>query len=318
MQNTNCCPSCDHRGRTREIEILGKKLRVKDYVCSPDGINYRRKPENTQLYLSVCPVSYCPAGCPFCIATGTKTHKKLNIERFRKTMELLRRDDLVGGVKITGGEPFYDAELLDEVVSVLFDIFGFGLEVSISTNGMWLDKIHKIRHLEHVESIHISRHHYDDEINRDLFGGAAVPDGEKLREVINSISYRDIFVFNCMLLKGCIDSPEEAHKFLDFAISVGAPKVGFMACTPINDYASAHRVPYEDVIRDGDESLLFTRGFYDYEFCHCRDGVYVSPGGEIIEFYGRSTTPGGCDYCRGIVYGADDRLRDGFNGDVIV
>lgn len=176
-------------------------------------------------------------------------------------MELLRDEDRIRGVKITGGEPFYDVKLLDEVITVLYETFGIDLELSISTNGMWLERLHEIKYLEYIEAIHISRHHYDDSINRGLFGGAAVPNGAKLREIVSSVSFPDIFVFNCMLLKGYIDSREEAHRFLDFSIDVGVPKVGFMACTPINPYAEKHRVLYEDVIRDGDESFLFIGSF---------------------------------------------------------
>ena len=293
-------------------------MRVKDYVCSPEGVYYRKKPEHVQLQLSVCPTSFCPGGCPFCIAKDTKTRWRLSLDRFQRTMEMLKREDRLRGVKITGGEPFDDPALLNDVITILFETFGLSFEVSISTNGMKIDQIHRIRYLEHIDAIHISRHHHDDGINRALFGGVAVPGGEELREVIHSISYRDVFVLNCMLLRGLIDSPEAARRFLDFALWTGAAKVGFMTCTPINDFARAHRVLYEDVLREDDPSLLFTRGYHDYAYCHCRDGVYASPEGGLIEFYGRSTHDAGCPYSRGLVYDADDHLRDGFGGQVIL
>lgn len=318
MQNTSCCQPCDLESRTRVIDILGKKVRVKDYICSADGVNYRKKPENVQLQLSVCPTSFCPAQCPFCIATDTKAHRTLDLKVFERVMRLLKDEDRIRGIKITGGEPFYDFELLSEVITMLFEIFGLELELSISTNGMWLDKLHKIKYLEHIESIHISRHHYDDDINRSLFGGAQVPTEDKLKEIIDTVSFKDIFVLNCMLLKDYINSPMQAHRFLDFAIRIGAAKVGFMSCTPINEYAKAQTIPYESAIKESDEAMLFTRGFYDYEFCRCSDGVYASQSGEIIEFYGRSTKPDGCKYSRGLVFDADNHLRDGFGGEIIV
>ena len=108
-----------------------------------------------------------------------------------------------------------------------------------------------------------------------------------------------------MLLKGYIDSKEEAHRFLDFAIETGVPKVGFMVCTPVNRFAESHTLPFESVIRDDDDSILFTRGFYDHEYCHCRDGVYVSPDGRLIELYGRDTAGCGVPYSRGLVYDYD-------------
>lgn len=318
MQNTNCCRSCDKNGRTREICILGKPLIVKDYICSADGVHYKRKPENAQLQLSVCPTSYCPAGCPFCIAQNTRSQQRIDVGQFAKVMRLLKEEDRVRGVKITGGEPFYDVGLLNEVLCVLYDVFGYGLEVSVSTNAIRLHQMHKLRDLSHLESIRISRHHYDDAVNRALFGGADVPSGEQLKEIVRTVSFRDVFVFNCLLLKDYIGSEEEAHRFMDFAIGVGVPKVGFVTCSPINAFAKRQTIPYESVLKDDDPSLLFTRRFYDYDICRCRDGVYVSPEGQIIEFYGRSTKTDRYAYVRGLVYDADNRLRDGFGGEVII
>ena len=318
MQNTNCYQYCNSENRTRTVNILGKPVTVKNYICSEDGVNYKKKPENIQLQMSVCPTSFCPGNCPFCIAKDIKSKRVLDINKFADVMRRLKEEDRIRGVKITGGEPFYDINLLNEVVSTLFGIFGYELELSISTNGIRLDELHKIKDLEYIEAIHISRHHYDDDINKILFGGVEIPSGEKLKEIVSTVSFKDLFVFNCMLLKDYINTPQEAHRFLDFAINTGVPKVGFMTCSPINDFAKRHIIPYESVINDKDPSLLFTRGFYDYEFCHCRDGVYVSPSGDVVEFYGRSTNTEGCIYSRGLVYDADDHLRDGFGGKVII
>ncbi len=316
-QNTSCSPSCDGESRTRLIELFGKQLRVKSQICSEDAVHYRQKKDPIRLQLSISPVAWCPAACPFCVAGQPKGPEKLDLGKLEKALLALREKDVVRGVKITGGEPFADLVLLDEVVSLVFSIFGFSIELGISTNGWQLEQLHRLRHLDKLESIHISRHHYDDTRNRALFGGGPVPSGRELREILATVSYRDLFVFNCMLLREAIDSPEEAHRFLDFAIETGAPKVGFMTCMPCNDYARLHSIPYEAVIRRDDPSLLFTRHFSDHEFCHCSDGVYLSPTGELIEFYGRSTAQH-CEYCRGFSYEADDHLRAGFGGEILL
>ena len=318
MPNTNCCPSCESRNRTRTVNILGKPVTVKGYICSSDGVRYPEKAEPIQLQLAVCPTFFCPGRCPFCIAKDIQTDRRLDLGRFETVMRMLKAEDRIRGVKITGGEPFYDVELLNEVVCVLFDVFGFDLEVSISTNGLRIDQLHRIRDLEYLDAVHISRHHYDDAVNRSLFGGAPVPSAEALREAIGSVPFKDVFVLNCMLLRDYINTPEQAHRFLDFAIRIGAPKVGFMSCSPVTAFAKAQTIPYETVLREDDPSLLFTRRFFDYSFCNCRDGVYVSPDGNIIEFYGRSTCPAACGYSRGLVYDADDHLRDGYGGTVIL
>ena len=145
-----------------------------------------------------------------------------------------------------------------------------------------------------------------------------MPSGAKLKEIFDTVAYKDIFVFNCMLLKDYINSPEQAHKFMDFAIETGASKVGFMCCAQVNGFAREQAIRYEDVIREGDSALLFTRGYYDYDFCHCRDGVYASEKGGLIEFYGRDTRVCKSDFTRAPVYDSDNYLKDGFGGNIII
>ena len=319
MQNINYCQSCKIGEKTREINILGKPITVKNYICSADGINYKEKPENIKLQLFVNMLTFCPANCRFCVAKNTKQDKKIDIDKFKSVMKLLKAEDRIRGIKITGGEPFYDIELLNEVISVIYDIFGYQMEVAISTNGTGLENLKKIKDLEHIETIHLSRHHYDDNVNRELFGNIKnIPDKKSLKNIIDSVSYKDIFVLNCILLKDYINSPDEAHKFMDFAIDIGAPKVGFMTCSPVNGYAKEQSIPYEAVIKEDDPALLFTRGFFDYDYCHCSDGVYSSEDGRIVEFYGKSTKMEDYAYCRGLVYDADDHLKDGFGGNIIM
>ena len=319
MQNINYCQSCKIGEKTREINILGKPITVKNYICSADGINYKEKPENIKLQLFVNMLTFCPANCRFCVAKNTKQDKKIDIDKFKSVMKLLKAEDRIRGIKITGGEPFYDIELLNEVLSAIYDIFGYQMEVAISTNGTGLENLKKIKDLEHIETIHLSRHHYDDNVNRELFGNIKnIPDKKSLKSIIDSVSYKDIFVLNCILLKDYINSPEEAHKFMDFAIDIGAPKVGFMTCSQVNGYAKEQSIPYEAVIKEDDPALLFTRGFFDYDYCHCSDGVYSSEDGRIVEFYGKSTKMEDYAYCRGLVYDADDHLKDGFGGNIIM
>lgn len=304
--------------RTRVINILGKPVRVKNYICSTDGVNYRPKPENIKLQLSITPVSYCPADCRFCCATETKCRKRIDTEKLAAVLRRLKDEEVVRGVKITGGEPFADVGLLNEVVSIVYEIFGYDIEMAIASNGIGLRRFHEIKDLVHLETIHISRHHYDDAVNRRLFGSEAIPGTEEIREIVGSVPYKNLWVFNCVLLKDGINSPGEAHRFLEYAGEVGVPKVGFIVCSPVNEYAAEQTIPYEEIVSENDPALLFTRGYFDYEYCHCSDGVYVTKTGEITQFYGRSTKMCPYGYSRGLVYDADNHLRDGFGGEIII
>ena len=128
-----------------EITILGKPISVKNYICSPDGVNYRLKTDPVRLQLTLLPLSFCPASCPFCLATDTGKQFRIDTAKLEKTMKLLKAEDRVRGIKITGGEPFYDIELLNEVISAIYDIFGYQMEVAISTNGTGLENLKKLK-----------------------------------------------------------------------------------------------------------------------------------------------------------------------------
>jgi molybdenum cofactor biosynthesis enzyme MoaA len=297
--------------------VLGKQLRLKNYICSADGISYKQKPEKIQLQLSICPTSYCMASCPFCIANNTKQKQFIDLNKLEDCLRRLNEENLVRGISFTGGEPFTDVKLLNDTLNLVYKVFGKSVEVSVTTNGINLHRVHEIEMLSYLDALHISRHHYDDQINARLFG-VRVPTNQELSEILHSVSYRDLFVLNCMLLKDYIGTQDDVHAFLDFAIAVGAGKVAFMACSPVNDFAKAQTMDYTTVLRADDPSLLFTRGFQDFDICRCQDGVYASAEGEIIEFYGRNTNAGDCQYCRGFVYGADNHLRVGYDGEVII
>lgn len=51
-----------------------------------------------------------------------------------------------------------------------------------------------------------------------------------------------------MMLKSYINSPAEAHKFMDYTIEMGAKKVAFMACIPINDFARCETMNAEVIM----------------------------------------------------------------------
>ena len=304
---------------TRVINVLGTPVKARAYACAQRGSREGCVPmraDQIRLQLTIIPTSYCMAACPFCIAGPHDRLDNIDLNRLERMLARLKDANIVRGITLTGGEPFVDVRRVDAIVSMVFGIFGYDMEITLDTNGCGIERLGEIRELSHIDTVHVSRHHYDDAVNRSIFGTAAVPTAAVLRRAMHSISYRDLFVMNCMLLKDGIDTADEVHRYLDFAIETGAGKVAFITVTPVNAYAAAQRVEYDAVIQRDDPAFLFTRGFNDFDWCRCQDGVYCSQAG-LIEFYGRRTDARACDYCRGLVYGSDNRLRAGFGGPVI-
>lgn len=318
-QSIDCSQCSDCSWESREITVFNKSVKVKNYICSEDGIHYQLKPDKVKLQMSICPTGQCNADCPFCVAGPDKVKGFLDINRLEKTLRGLNEQDIIRGISLTGGEPTLDMGLLNETVNLIFDVFGENMEICINTNGSGIADFDKIEKLHMIESVHLSRHHYDEDINRKLFGGSeAVPSNALLKEVITNTPYKDLFVLNCLLMKDYIGNAEGFHRFMDFAIEEGARNASFITLMPVNSFAKAQFIKYDDVIRPDDERIVFTKKYFDRDYCRCQDGIYVSQNGDICEFYGRETLFGTGDYIRGFVYGADNHLRTGFRGEPIV
>ena len=297
-----------------EVEIFGKTFKVKNYTCSVNGCPYEKKLREEKFYLSVCPTSYCDARCPFCSVSGTGRRDRLDLNKLEKVLTELKNKKLVKGISITGGEPFSDVVLLNEITELVFAMFGTEFEIAIHTNGSGLAELDKIKSLDYIDAVHISRHHYDDGRNAAYFK-TKVPTAEELTAAVKACYDPKLFVYNCLLLKDGIGTSEEMIKMLEFAAETGVPKVGFITPMAVNEYAKKQSVSYTEVFPKNNDRILYTASLCDYDFCHCRDGAYAATKGKLVEFYGRETCYGTKEYVRGLVYGADNVLRTGFGVD---
>ena len=304
--------------RMTTIRVFGNDLTVKNYDCAQNGGAYREKPRPIQLQLFILPTYYCPGNCPFCVAAETRRRKvSLDPEKLRRVLKELHQAEAVRAISITGGEPLYDIALLDEILEMIYEVCGRNTDVSINTGGINLLKLDRIHSLAYVNAIHISRHHYDDDKNRAYFG-MQVPTGEEIAQIADIVHDPKLFVFNCLLFSDGIGTKEEMVKFLEFTGSVGVPKAAFVTPMPVNAYVKERLVSYDALSTKGDPRFLHTTGYHDYEYCHCQDGVYVTSTGKLVEWYGRETRYGCAEYARGLVYGADNVLRDGFGAEAKV
>ncbi len=306
---------CDGFDRTERISVFGKSVEVKNYICSRNGCPYSEKKKPVRLQLSIFPTMYCGAACPFCVMAGLTDQKKhLDITKLARLLTGLHEMDVIRGISITGGEPFTDVILLNEIVEMIFDICGIETEISINTNGTGIDRIFEIKRYDIIDAVHISRHHYDDARNRAYFN-TDVPSAGLLGRITAGLNDPKLFVYNCLLLADGIGTVEEMAGMLEFAGRTGVHKVAFATPMPVNDYVRKNRVSYRELFDRVDERFLFTASYTDFEFCNCRDGVYVTSEGKLVEFYGKETmniTPG---YVRGFVYGPDNILRTDFGKD---
>ncbi|MCQ2458688.1 MAG: radical SAM protein [Clostridia bacterium] len=299
------------------MTVLGQQVPVRNYICSRDGIHYRPAPENANIRLVLLPTNECGACCPFCIAAGTAVPGRMDLSKLERVLTALKAENALNGITITGGEPFTDAGYLDELLCMIYGIMGTRFEVSVTTNGMYLNELHRIRYLSYLDQLHISRHHYRDDINNRLFG-REMPTGDRMRELLTEFAYKDLFVFNCVLLKEGIANADEACRYMDFAIRTGAGKTAFQVCSDINAYCGRQRISYAEVLPEDDRRFLFTRSFCDRDACRCSDGIYFSAAeGGIMEFYGHERTGNDDGICRALIMRPDNKLLAGYDGTVL-
>lgn len=299
-----------------DIDILGKKVPVKNYICSVNGCEYCEKPADKKLELALSPTSFCPGRCPFCIAEGTYQRSEYDLDRLRYILERLNEQKLVRGISFTGGEPFLNVKLLNDSVNTVFDVLGEDVEVCIHTNGINIDRVNEIDKLELVSSIHISRHHYDDSLNRSIFG-IDVPNAELLKKTVADVGLERMFVYNCILLRGYIDSSSEIENFMEFSAETGVWKSAFIQCMDVNDFTAKHKISFEEAMNEKNDRFMFIKSYRDFDNCHCQDGLYASKTGELLHFYTRTTAAHDCEYARGLSFNSDNHLRVGYAGEVI-
>lgn len=150
----------------------------------------------------------CNAKCSFCY---WKQDNGLTVDRFRFVSNTLPK--IFDQCSITGGEPTLLFEL-DEYLKVAKSRFS---KVVLNTNGYRL----RHDHILIVDHVNISRHHYDDIINRKIFNCDSIPSGDSLKDLCRA---GDV-TLNCVLDDGFSDMLF-IDKYILFAKECGA-KVAF-------------------------------------------------------------------------------------------
>ena len=294
------------------MEIFGKHISIRDYVCSPTGgLSCANNKVNLYIYSS----GYCPAHCSFCPGFTSKT--RIDINKFRDSLVELHQKQVINRVSITGGEPLSDLNSLELVLQTIADVCGTDTyHVSINTNGTNLSLLKWLPHFYVLNDIHISRHSYNDTENDEIFG---IKTPKTSRITKETKMYPGIFSLSCNLMKGFIDSPEKLKKYLDFAIQVGVYQVGFVSLMDKTKSCDNLFIDYEDItsklsVKDG---FLFERFAKDKGFCKCENFIYYNELGSV-PFYLRRILAGNADCVKAFIFNQDNNLITNFGKDMVL
>ena len=262
---------------------IGKQVfNLRDNLCS-EKREYVKGNVSYNIYIKI--PNICNANCSFC--NKNKEEIPFNVEGMVAGVRQIMSKVTVSAISITGGEPFKDVVLLRRIIMAL-NIVAVGVPISINTNGLNLREAISLE--PYVQKLHISRHHYDDEINKEMFGGANVPTLKEIKEVI-AATRKNFIQLNCVLVKGYIDSIEEVEKYLDQDVY----NTGFVGLMKINQFAIEHFIDYKTIFPIKKEGHLYSACYINSQFddkelrttCSCMNAIRLKDG-HVNEYYARS------------------------------
>ena len=169
---------------------------------------------------------------------------------------------------------------------------------------------------KYLDSIHISRHRIDDESNRRVMGGNT-PGLDALSSVIRRSSDPARFVFNCVLQKSGVHNLEDIASYMEMAAEIGMRNSSFIAVVPANHYCREQYVDPGSIDFSQDSRFRVWNCFHDHEYCSCSSGDYRARKG-YVRYYYRMPGSLAAPYARQLVYDAENRLRLGFSGEMVM
>ena len=281
--------------------------------------NYKTcKNESSQSYilhenvisLYVVLTNSCNANCPFCAYNDGKT-SKVDLEIFRKRYKELYDICRIQTVHFTGGEPTLELDTLKEILSIVKETDEV-TKTSCNTNG---SRLKELVGLDKLDNIALSRHHYLDSRNQELFC-TNVPSTEELK----GFKEKKKLHFSCNLIKDYIDSKEELEKYLNFVADIGINDVGIVSLMKVNDFCNKHYVDFDSMSVEQISNLIKTRCYSnvvkDEVVCHCDNYLYQAKNMNLLSLYHRHAIKNDtvADY---LVY-KNNHIQQGFKGKMYV
>ena len=298
----------------KKIKLFNEELIVKDSLCGPSPTSRFEVEPALRLYIKV--TDYCNADCKFC-ANGTCTDfGKIDLVKLEFVIRYLCENKRLHSIGLTGGEPMIDPQLVNDIINLIWSIDS-RIDVQLSTNGLNLMEISNFDHANDLESIHISRHHYDDDKNIEIFGNSNIANTMDIMRLQDILSNKKLININTVSMKGYIDSLKEIKKMLDYVGDIGVYKNGFISLMKCNDFALEHFINFNDIFNNLDNNFLKTHHFYSGEYCECIDGIYASSNAKFVEFYARMVKECKCSYTTQLVYTSSNKVTAGFGGKVL-
>lgn len=292
-----------------KLPLFDKEIEIKRFGCKHGPHPAQPIPPSVNIFIKV--TNGCNARCAFCSNGSRKDtsavfdHGKL----WRIVDELKGRHIIVNRLNITGGEPSTVPAVVNSILECASMDKYKNLHIHLNTNGL-IESSQKLMRHNRWDSISVSLHHYDLKILSHIYGveisnETLAFDGIDMNKVNAS----------CNLIKGYIDSSIEVERMLQFAVSLGIPRLGFVSLMKINDYCKDHYVDFDDIGFSSIPHLYFSQTRNRGANCKCSNYLY-NHNCKILEVYMRNyANP---NYCESSLMYDGEYLRQGFHDENII
>lgn len=298
-----------------KIELFNQELIVKDDLCSTDPNYFKKGRAMLRLYIKL--TDNCNANCMFCANSNSCDYGNLDLKKLEYVIRYLVSLDRLHSISITGGEPLLEYEKLFELLDLIYQI-NSEIEVQISTNGTNILRLLDYPNINNLESIHISRHHYNDDTNYQIFRSKKVASSKDIATFQESLEDKKIININTLVMKDYISNLNEIKHMLDHVGELGVYKTGFISLMKCNAYSKEQFINFNDIFNHLDASFFQGHHFYHHEYCECVDGIYLTKYNKLVEYYARMLKDCECPYTTQLVYTSDNRLTAGFGKKLIL
>ena len=252
----------------KSIIIGDQELQIKDYYCANDGKYLDRQDGKLWLYVNLTDI--CNGSCPFCINPNVKNGSN-TIDPASYQVMLGRIKDYLYGVSFTGGEPMLYPDLANQIIAITHEICGAHVEKDLVTNGTGFERILDLLDIEHLDSVHLSRHMITDAENDKLFGFSTVS-AEDIAMVIAKMDDPAQIVLNCVLMAGGVDTTQRLSHYLEFATELGVRNVSFIGLSRHNEFCEANYIDPRQLDMSHDARFHIWNEYCDHEYCSCSSG----------------------------------------------
>lgn len=293
----------------KTINLFGHSLTVRDTLCTTNPDCVKVVEPSLRLYIKI--TDACNADCKFCANECNKDFGNIDFSKLEFVIRYLTDKGRLHGISITGGEPMMNPDKMFQLLDLIYSI-NPNMEVAISTNGYNLLRFLDYKNVNKLESIHISRHHYDDNVNREIFKSNRVASTDDIMSLQDGLDDKKIININTMVMKEYIENLSEIKKMLNYVGDVGVYKNGFVSLMKCNEYATNHFINFNDIFSNLDSQFFSAHHFYCEDYCECVDGLYLTDTNKLVEYYARMVKNCNCPYTTQLVYTSDNRVTAGF------